>query len=281
MSKNISVTSKLQLLFKPFCEKNRRLDPFQSMDPRNGRMSGAYGYVPARGAAEVCIRQSQKLFYRLHGRKAKTFLDLGSGKGGVLFQAHELGLKATGVEYSQELVNLANELTQLIGFHKGRKAVKTIAGDILQWVPDTQYDIIYFFRPFYENKMWYEFIRHLMAVFPKNQVVASFFSMDTLPGFKPGQDSNRPDSKQLTSQRSLAWTLDKNFVNHHDLRLGAFGYKIKNINPNNVWSRYLTHDGRLVMTTRSGIRERTLITEKPLSFDWATMKYIGEARSII
>lgn len=147
---------------------------------------GYYEYIPSN----LSLAPAVDLFTRIRGRKPKTFLDLGSGKGGMLVKAAELGMDATGVEYLPRYIDLFNEIKTLPMLEKLDRAMVTVPGDILEWVPPTKYDIIYFFRPLQDGNLFVKFLRHMMTYLPRNQFLVH-------PGFTTCYKDmgNSPESK--------------------------------------------------------------------------------------
>lgn len=148
------------------------LNPFMWFEPKN-RMKEAYDYISGReGIAELVAAAQVEFKYR-NGREAETFLDLGSGKGGALIVAAMLGLEATGVEYNDELIALAKRVTTQKVLPKGLPKMRTIQGDILQWTPDKDYDIVYFYHPLRDSVAWGRFRQHVVRTFKEGQLIAA------------------------------------------------------------------------------------------------------------
>lgn len=149
--------------------------PFKNHEPKD-KMKKVWGYISAGYMAETYIQRAKKLFAERNGREAETFLDMGSGKGGVLLLAHQYGLEATGLEYSQELIDIADKIMQSRKL-KGIYKIKTIKGDMMKWVPDKVYDIIYTYWPLQDQMQWLKFLAHLRRVTPSGQIVVSLMCM--------------------------------------------------------------------------------------------------------
>ncbi len=96
----------------------------------------------------------KKLFHRLDIAKDSVFVDIGSGKGRVLFIAADYGFKTIrGVELSSDLCAIAKE--NLIRFRRksGSKAkIEIINKDALNYNL-TNEDVIFLYNPFDEHTL--------------------------------------------------------------------------------------------------------------------------------
>jgi SAM-dependent methyltransferase len=144
-----------------------RLNPFAGHRNKDQK-KGMYEYIPSCISAGE-IKKAVTKFKKLHGRKAETFLDLGCGKGGAMYAALDAGLTPSGVEISKELIHLAKEI-QGLGLVKGSEKLTFIQGDILKWVPDKEYDIVYFYHPLSDSKLHEQFVSHVYKSFPIGQL---------------------------------------------------------------------------------------------------------------
>jgi hypothetical protein len=95
----------------------------------------AFVGMPALTAIEQ-LRQARGHFPT--GR-SPTFLDCGSGLGFIAALAREMGFRASGVEWSEEYVAIAQRLFSW---------VTTLRGDVLEFADYADYDVIYYYGPF-------------------------------------------------------------------------------------------------------------------------------------
>lgn len=72
------------------------------------------------------------------------FLDCGSGLAFVTALAHGIGFDATGVEWSEKYVSLANRLFS---------PATTLQGDVLEFRGYADYDVIYYYGPFSDEAL--------------------------------------------------------------------------------------------------------------------------------
>jgi SAM-dependent methyltransferase len=77
-----------------------------------------------------------------------TFLDCGSGLGFVAALARELGFRASGVEWSEEYVAIAQQMFSW---------VTTVQGDVLEFANYADYDVIYYYGPFDDEALQQRF----------------------------------------------------------------------------------------------------------------------------
>lgn len=158
------------------------LNPFEPYYNKD-RKDGMYEYVPSKIRPDD-FNPAKELFKKLNGRDARTFLDLGCGKGGALYSALDAGLIPTGVEISSELIKLAKQIRDL-GIIPNSDRLTFIKGDILKWVPDKQYDIVYFYHPLQGEKLHLQFLTHVHKVFPVDQLFVILGGTSGHSGFKP------------------------------------------------------------------------------------------------
>jgi SAM-dependent methyltransferase len=157
------------------------LNPYNSYQ-NSDKQSGMYEYVPSRISVGH-IREAMRLFKARTGRDAKTFLDLGCGKGGVLYTALEAGLEPTGVEISEQLLEIAAQI-QNLNIIPDSKKITFIQGNILKWVPDKAYDIVYFYRPLCDVGLFLQFVKHVHRVFPIGQQIIAVSGASDYIGFE-------------------------------------------------------------------------------------------------
>ena len=90
----------------------------------------------------------------------KSFLDIGSGKGRVPYQAFKLGAKhAEGVEISEKLHSIACKNYEILGVQKN---VISNCIDAREFQRYNEFDIYFLFNPF-KNDLYEEVIDILMA----------------------------------------------------------------------------------------------------------------------
>ncbi len=78
--------------------------------------------------------------------KGKHFLDIGSGKGGVICYAYELGAAyCTGIEYEEKWHKRAEKNISLLNYNKQVKSINIDARDFNSY---KDFDIYFFFNPF-------------------------------------------------------------------------------------------------------------------------------------
>lgn len=158
-----------------------KLNPFVSQENED-RKSGMYPYIPS-GIEPQHLKTAMEFFRKHFGRKAKTFLDLGCGKGGAMYSALDAGLIPFGVEISKELLKTAKEI-QKSGLIKNAEQLTFIQGDILKWVPDKQYDIVYFYHPLADNDLHDKFVKHTHKSFPIGQMFVIIGGVNSYVGYK-------------------------------------------------------------------------------------------------
>ena len=84
----------------------------------------------------------------LPAARTPTFLDCGSGLGFVAALARELGFRASGVEWSEEYVAIAQQMFSW---------VTTVQGDVLEFANYADYDVIYYYGPFDDEALQQRF----------------------------------------------------------------------------------------------------------------------------
>lgn len=76
----------------------------------------------------------------------KSLIDIGSGKGGVICYAYELGLSTcTGVEYEEHLHKIAQKNIARLGY---APAVSAVRADAREYAAYADFDIYFLFNPF-------------------------------------------------------------------------------------------------------------------------------------
>jgi len=109
-----------------------------------GRNDGAMYYA----TPENVLR---KVFELVDPRRFPGFLDIGSGKGFVLWKAWEYGFsKVGGVEYDERLVRVCKENMEKLGVGNKVEISCCDAGTYSQY---GNYDVFYFFNPFSDSMM--------------------------------------------------------------------------------------------------------------------------------
>lgn len=166
-----------------------KLYPFYCYKPKRKRKD-SYNFIPF-GYWQIELEKLIKIFEKIKGRKPKTFLDLGSGKGNILFEANRCGLEATGVEYNQEIINIFNKLVSM-GLPLNKDIpIETIKADIINFIPDKEYDIVYFYRPIIYTKPHDEFIYNILKNYPLGQIIFG------IGGVRPARDSTTKHIRQM------------------------------------------------------------------------------------
>jgi 16S rRNA G966 N2-methylase RsmD len=120
-----------------FLEKPRGLD-FSIRNLRNIQ-DGFHGYAATSWRAIENINSILPL-------RGSSFLDIGSGKGLVLLNAHKLGAKkSTGIEYSSYLHEVAERNFKVL---KVQESVVSINANALEFSGYQNYDVYFMFNPF-------------------------------------------------------------------------------------------------------------------------------------
>lgn len=158
-----------------------KIHPFTPMVPKK-RKDGSYPYISASINGVQTIENAINVFTKDKGRAPKTFLDVGSGKGGMLLAALLFDLQPTGVEYSRELVAASREVYAQFP-DLNTKKIRTVVTDFFKWKPKKTYDIVYFFNPWTDGRIWAKFLNRIKELCPPDQIFASFYNMPTT-GFR-------------------------------------------------------------------------------------------------
>ena len=91
--------------------------------------------------------------------KGKNFLDIGSGKGGVICYAYELGAaQCTGIEYEKKWHEKAEKNISALNYDKN---VKSINIDAREFDSYADFDIYFLFNPF-KASIFYEVISKIL-----------------------------------------------------------------------------------------------------------------------
>lgn len=101
-------------------------------------------YVPTNSFA------FKKLMSKIEFPESSVFVDFGAGKGKVLMMAMTSGFKrVVGVEYSQELVNVAEEnISTFKNKTQCNTPVNITKSDVTLYVLKSDENVVYFFDPF-------------------------------------------------------------------------------------------------------------------------------------
>jgi 16S rRNA G966 N2-methylase RsmD len=92
--------------------------------------------------------------------EGKAFLDIGSGKGGVIYYAYQLGCKvAVGIEYEKALHDIAEKNIEKLGLKDYCKSINIDARDFDQYA---DFDIYFLFNPF-DYDIYEEVINKIVA----------------------------------------------------------------------------------------------------------------------
>lgn len=79
------------------------------------------------------MKQRYDITIELCGRDKKTILDIGCGAGRFCIPLAEKGMDVTGIDYSQEMIKMAEELLKKYNEKKGRfLKIKYICGDFIK-----------------------------------------------------------------------------------------------------------------------------------------------------
>lgn len=136
---------RVELAMASFKEKIRGLDftmPDRMYD-RN-RNDGAMYYA----SPEKILKE---LFSCVDMNKFHSFIDIGCGKGYVLWEAKKFGFpKVGGVEYDEKLVEICNRNMKKL---KLSDSVTVECGDACTFERYGEYDVFYFFNPFVDEIM--------------------------------------------------------------------------------------------------------------------------------
>jgi predicted RNA methylase len=113
------------------------------LDVDSPNQGEAAPYFPTRGRAFV------KALSALHVPKDGTLVDLGSGKGKILLLAAQHGYRRVrGIEFSQELVQIADENVARMRGKLGDAEVRSICADVTTYEFTPDENIFFMFAPF-------------------------------------------------------------------------------------------------------------------------------------
>lgn len=163
--KEVEVTKEKLEIIKNFLKTGEKTDNFWTFVgglPETGQ--GMYPFVPYnKQSFLIMLDRAIATFKKYHGRKPRTFLDIGCGIGNILYYARQKGLKVSGLEFNPAYIPFAKKLLP---------KAEIIQGDMLKWVPakGTTYDIIWSFIPLHGTGLWEKFSSRFMKYFPNNQV---------------------------------------------------------------------------------------------------------------
>jgi len=164
--------SSTDILRERFKDLPRDIHPFLS-DEDVYSHNEYYKYITSGAYNIECTLIDAAKYLAEQGKTAKSIVDLGCGRGGVLFMAHELGLKASGVELRQEYVDQFKQLQTTFPQYND---IEVSQGDIMNWAPTEPVDIIYTYKPIKDNKLWKQFLTNLTSTLDDGQVVV--FQLD-------------------------------------------------------------------------------------------------------
>lgn len=122
-----------------FLEFPRGLDFSIRVKKRGITLEGNHGY--ALTSKKALKNMLNRIPYR-----DLSFLDIGSGKGGVICFAYELGCKKSeGVEYEEFLHKIAKKNISLLGYDEHVESIRIDARDFKRYA---EFDIYFMFNPF-------------------------------------------------------------------------------------------------------------------------------------
>lgn len=145
-----------------------------------------YGYIPLDVNMFICILGKAKKHLK---KKFATFLDVGAGTGSKLILAHQLffpseqiGLfqidqKVEGIEVDKQLAKIA----KATGF-------KIYEQDALTFKKYGEYDVVYFYRPFLNQKKQQQLEDTIYSQIKKGSIVIPLHCNNN-----PGKDFKRID----------------------------------------------------------------------------------------
>lgn len=124
-----------------FFELPRGID-FSMRDKHTNKDFGLNGYaMTSMGALKNMLRKVDI--------SSKKFIDIGSGKGAVVYHAYQLGAKySVGIEYSQKLHKIAEKNYLNLKCSDSCSSVNLDARKFLEY---KDFDIFYLFNPFDDN----------------------------------------------------------------------------------------------------------------------------------
>ena len=124
-----------------FCELPRGID-FSMRDKYSNEEYGLNGYAMTSKSALRNLLSKVDI-------KSKKFIDIGSGKGAVVYHAFKLGAKySLGVEYSPKLHKIAEKNFKILNCKDFCISVNLDARKFLDY---SDYDVYFLFNPFDDN----------------------------------------------------------------------------------------------------------------------------------
>lgn len=122
-----------------FLEFPRGLDFSIRAKKRGITLEGNHGY------ALTSKKALKNILSKIPYRKL-SFLDIGSGKGGVICYAYELGCeRSEGIEYEEFLHKIAQKNIKILEYNEHVKSTKIDARDFERYA---EFDIYFMFNPF-------------------------------------------------------------------------------------------------------------------------------------
>ena len=106
-----------------------------------------YPFIPIPPNAMLYFLNKTIKYYHKRKRPVSSlrFVDAGCGIGNIVLMAHMIGFTSDGIEIDNKNVKIARKLVN-------RQHTEIIEKDILTFKNYSLYDVIYFFRPFCDNK---------------------------------------------------------------------------------------------------------------------------------
>jgi len=134
-----------------------------------------YTFVKALRKIQQCWDRKRNHHYKKTGEylSKPRFIDAGCGLGVKLVIAEGMGCDVSGIEIDRKLINRAKRI-----FKSDRLNIK--CQDILKHDYST-YDIIYFYRPFYDPKKQTEFEKRIQSQMKKGAYLMGFDSVTCPP----------------------------------------------------------------------------------------------------
>lgn len=134
------VSRKFKLLcscIRDFCRGVDFTVPDRMYD--RGRNDGAMYYATPQ-------KLLQEIFGCIDPAGFPNFLDIGCGKGFVLWKAWEYGFQRVGgIDFDEKMIQICQRNLQKLGLEK---AIQPVFGDACQFDRYADYDIFYFYNPF-------------------------------------------------------------------------------------------------------------------------------------
>jgi SAM-dependent methyltransferase len=134
------------------------------------RKNGSYHFIPRELEENVRVLQEVDKFISSKGGNIarKKFLDAGCGIGNILMLARAIGFGGCyGLEFDDETLKIAKTLNRNEAVIKRR--------DILTFEKYSQYDVIYFYRPFCNDEKQMLFEEHLYSSMSVGAIVIPIY----------------------------------------------------------------------------------------------------------